>query len=210
MKTYSDKLKDPRWQRKRLEVMQRDNFKCSQCKNGDITLNVHHWQYSKEPWDAKNEDLTTVCHLCHKEIEHCKALTKELLRQFDFRELLSNIERLLLKNKELKVIAFEDCVTVVIEEMKLYSVDEVLSEKGYRYLENGETYEIGDEFWNDGWEVLTYVCEDNIVGMSPDTRYRRRIDETKLSRMINEMKIRRRADELSDFDRLIESAPDNY
>jgi hypothetical protein len=117
MKTYSEKLKDPRWQRKRLEIMQRDNFKCTQCGDTSTTQNVHHWQYSKEPWDAKNEDLTTVCRSCHEEIEQCKDLTKNLLRQLDFRQLLLNIKRLLIKNKELKVIAFEDCVTVVIEEM---------------------------------------------------------------------------------------------
>ena len=127
MKTYSDKLKDPRWQRKRLEVMQRDNFKCSQCKNGEITLNVHHWQYSKEPWDAKNEDLTTVCHLCHKEIEHCKSLTKELLKHPNFRFLLSNIERLIRTDKDIKVAEFDSCVTVFIED-ELQSEHEELSE----------------------------------------------------------------------------------
>jgi len=26
--TYSEKLKDPRWQKKRLEILSRDNFTC--------------------------------------------------------------------------------------------------------------------------------------------------------------------------------------
>lgn len=69
MKTYSEKLKDPRWQRKRLEIMERDNFTCTECGDNKNTLNVHHWNYSKEPWDAKNEDLSTVCRSCHELIE---------------------------------------------------------------------------------------------------------------------------------------------
>jgi hypothetical protein len=182
MKTYSEKLKDPRWQRKRLEIMQRDNFKCSQCHNGDITLNVHHWQYSKEPWDAKNEDLTTVCHLCHKEIEHCKDLTKELLKHPNFRFLLSNIERLIRTDKDIKVAEFHSCVTVFIEN----------DDKEYHYLEYYDSYKVGDEIWDDqtkSWEVITRVADDDFCLGA---------------------KIRRRIDELSDFDRLIESAPDNY
>ena len=113
MKTYSEKLKDPRWQRKRLEIMQRDNFTCTQCGDTTDTQNVHHWQYSKEPWVAKNEDLTTVCRSCHEEIEQCKDLTKDFLRQSDFRMLLKQIQRLL-RNREVRVIAFDNCVTVAL------------------------------------------------------------------------------------------------
>ena len=77
MKTYSEKLRDPRWQRKRLEIMERDNFKCQDCGSETETLNVHHYAYSREPWDAKSSDLETVCEICHKEIEDFK---KEIAR----------------------------------------------------------------------------------------------------------------------------------
>lgn len=125
MKTYSEKLKDPRWQRKRLEIMQRDNFTCTQCGDKTDTQNVHHWQYSKEPWDAKNEDLTTVCRSCHQEIEKCKDLAKDFLKQSDFRMLLEQIERLL-KIREVKVIAFDDCVTVVLADDALSAFDRLI------------------------------------------------------------------------------------
>lgn len=85
MKTYSEKLRDPRWQRKRLEIMQRDHFKCTECGDDERTLNVHHWKYAKEPWDAKNEDLVTVCEQCHQEIEFVKKTVAEALRQKGFR-----------------------------------------------------------------------------------------------------------------------------
>jgi hypothetical protein len=72
MKTYSEKLKDPRWQRKRLEIMQRDNFKCTQCGDTLTTLNIHHWKYNGDPWEAGDENLSTVCEKCHKTIEKIK------------------------------------------------------------------------------------------------------------------------------------------
>lgn len=64
-KNYSDKLLDPKWQRKRLEILQRDNFTCDKCGDTETTLHVHHLKYTKEPWDAPNKDLQTLCNDCH-------------------------------------------------------------------------------------------------------------------------------------------------
>jgi hypothetical protein len=69
MSKYSEKLRDPRWQRKRLEIMQRDNFACTLCSDSKSTLNVHHWEYKGEPWDVENDNLSTVCVSCHELIE---------------------------------------------------------------------------------------------------------------------------------------------
>lgn len=71
---YEDLLKDPRWQKRRLEIMQRDNFTCQHCGNGlndGISLNVHHIRYRRNlmPWEYDDTDLTTLCEKCHKE-EH--------------------------------------------------------------------------------------------------------------------------------------------
>jgi hypothetical protein len=65
--TYYEKLKDPRWQRKRLEVMERDNFTCRSCGCNDKTLNVHHKTYRKnaEPWDYDDDNFITYCEDCH-------------------------------------------------------------------------------------------------------------------------------------------------
>lgn len=67
-KSYSEKLKDPRWQKKRLEVMQRDGFKCTRCNCDTQTLHVHHIRYieGREPWDYEIIDLTTLCEDCHE------------------------------------------------------------------------------------------------------------------------------------------------
>lgn len=65
--SYSEKLKDPRWQRKRLEIMGLNNFKCEQCESVDKTLNVHHIIYKKgaEPWEYENHELQCLCNDCH-------------------------------------------------------------------------------------------------------------------------------------------------
>jgi len=68
-KSYYELLKDPRWQRKRLEVMQRDEFRCAECGNHVKTLNVHHIRYrrGKKPWEYDDGDLVTLCEDCHKQ-----------------------------------------------------------------------------------------------------------------------------------------------
>ena len=66
---YSEKLKDPRWQKKRLEILERDEWSCRVCFDKENTLHVHHKRYlvMKEPWDHPNELLQTLCESCHKE-----------------------------------------------------------------------------------------------------------------------------------------------
>lgn len=68
--TYSEKLKDPRWQKKRLEILERDKFTCQLCGDDETTLHVHHKKYfkNKEPWDINNKYLITLCKYCHFEV----------------------------------------------------------------------------------------------------------------------------------------------
>lgn len=70
MKTYSEKLKDPRWQRKRLEILQRDDFRCSCCGDESNQLQIHHTFYlsGKNPWEYDDQTLKTFCAKCHSEI----------------------------------------------------------------------------------------------------------------------------------------------
>ena len=67
-KTYSEKLKDPRWQKKRLEIFERDKWMCKRCGQNDQTLHVHHLRYlpDKDPWDYENNLLLTLCSNCHE------------------------------------------------------------------------------------------------------------------------------------------------
>ncbi len=63
--------KDPRWQKKRLKIMERDNFKCTSCQTPDKTLNVHHcvtYRKNTKPWEYEDEELITLCEDCHKQL----------------------------------------------------------------------------------------------------------------------------------------------
>lgn len=63
---YSKYLSDPRWQKLRLEVYNRDNWKCTLCGDYVTTLDVHHTIYKGKPWEVPIEHLKTVCRHCHK------------------------------------------------------------------------------------------------------------------------------------------------
>lgn len=67
MAGYGEKLKDPRWQKKRLGILDRDGWECRCCGANDKTLHVHHAYYvsGREPWDYPNESLAAVCVDCH-------------------------------------------------------------------------------------------------------------------------------------------------
>lgn len=61
--TYKEKLTDPRWQRLRLEIFQRDDWSCLICKRKDLELQIHHCDYfpNVDPWDYPRDMLYTLC-----------------------------------------------------------------------------------------------------------------------------------------------------
>lgn len=65
--SYIDKLKHPKWQRKRLEVFERDGWTCLSCGNDEDPLHVHHKEYKNyDPWDVDMDLLETRCENCHE------------------------------------------------------------------------------------------------------------------------------------------------
>lgn len=63
---YAQKLKDPRWQKKRLQILERDEWTCQECGDAETTLHVHHKRYGDgEPWEAPDAWLVTLCEDCH-------------------------------------------------------------------------------------------------------------------------------------------------
>ena len=84
MSEYGKKLTSPLWQRRRLEIMQRDDFKCYFCGNATKQLEIHHVVYLRkaEPWDYEDEHLVCLCHDCHAEEERMKSEDPFLLGQF--------------------------------------------------------------------------------------------------------------------------------
>lgn len=73
--TYKEQLADPRWQRKRLQILERDKFTCQYCLDTTTQLQVHHRRYDKTfqtlAWEYPNHVYQTLCKDCHKAIsEH--------------------------------------------------------------------------------------------------------------------------------------------
>ena len=66
--TYSEKLRSPKWQKRRLEILNRDGWKCLFCGTENENLQVHHIVYRRrEPWDYPDYLYQTLCDKCHAE-----------------------------------------------------------------------------------------------------------------------------------------------
>lgn len=81
-KTYSEKLKHPKWQKKRLEILNRDNFTCQYCKDAETELQIHHLEYNGEPWNVSSDKLITLCKNCHEIESTCGKIVKAELIAF--------------------------------------------------------------------------------------------------------------------------------
>lgn len=76
---YSDKLRDPRWQKLRLEVMSQAFFTCEKCFDDKSPLHVHHNYYvsGREPWEYRTDSLSCLCENCHKLEKESSTQTSE-------------------------------------------------------------------------------------------------------------------------------------
>lgn len=88
-KTYTELLRDPRWQRVRLEVMQRDGFACRECGDKTGTLNVHHafYVFGRAPWEYDRETLRTLCEPCHESITDAITFIRQFVGALSLKEL---------------------------------------------------------------------------------------------------------------------------
>lgn len=90
---YSEKLKSPKWQKKRLEIMNRDGFQCQMCFDTEETLTVHHKYYTKgkQPWQYDNECLITLCEDCHESVHFWEAEFKKYPERYLNFPIFNNI-----------------------------------------------------------------------------------------------------------------------
>ncbi len=118
---YPDKLKDPRWQQKRLRIFERDSFACRNCKDTTTSLTVHHLGYlpNVEPWDHPDVMLLTLCEPCHESTRQYSAeakasrLTLCLLEELR-RSFCEQLDLVYTKEVSLNL----DCVTFLLENYK--------------------------------------------------------------------------------------------
>lgn len=80
MATYSEKLQDIRWQKKRLSILNRDNWQCRKCPVPSKFLHVHHkqYEYGRDPWAYEDENFLSLCPSCHKK-EHRPQVINEVI-----------------------------------------------------------------------------------------------------------------------------------
>lgn len=79
--TYSEQYNSPKWQKKRLEILNLHGFKCDECDNKEEKqLHVHHRFYIKgrKVWEYDNDVFQVLCETHHKKIhnknkQNCKA-----------------------------------------------------------------------------------------------------------------------------------------
>lgn len=66
---YAQQMKHPLWQKKRLEVLEANEYTCQNCDDKETTLHVHHPFYKRGAmiWDYAKEELECLCEKCHKD-----------------------------------------------------------------------------------------------------------------------------------------------
>lgn len=84
LSAYQQLLLSPNWQKKRLEILSRDNWACRSCGNDKETLHVHHRIYNSgcKPWEYDNNLLVTLCSICHEEESNLSKIMPEMLFEF--------------------------------------------------------------------------------------------------------------------------------
>ena len=95
--TYSEKLRDRRWQALAARVKEKANWKCEDpdCKSPpESNLQVHHVVYVSgfEPWDYDESMLIALCQHCHEYRQtldnECRIMLGKALRNVPSRRLL--------------------------------------------------------------------------------------------------------------------------
>lgn len=108
-KSYSEKLRDPRWQKKRLEILSRDEWKCKLCGDEKNTLHVHHNEYEGEPWDAPSDSLETLCEHCHFAVEAVKDLEGAKLLKIGKFYFDGKVSYMIAKTARNNIAVFSNC-----------------------------------------------------------------------------------------------------
>ena len=153
-KTYSELLKHPKWQKKRLEVLERENFKCEWCGDGESTLNVHHGYYQKDckPWEYPVESLHCLCEKCHTEVGRIIKKIKQQLGMVNMSGML-------------RILGFVLGASSFLSDVKINSTDDIGLIAGF-----GEYFGVSRNFMirkleekkiiKGGWDLVEIIAEE--------------------------------------------------
>jgi len=81
---YAEQIKSPKWQKKRLEILNLHGFKCEDCGSETKTLNVHHRFYLKgrKIYEYDNDVFQVLCEECHSKIHEKKESEKTFPKNY--------------------------------------------------------------------------------------------------------------------------------
>jgi len=90
-KGYAEKYKDPRWQKRRLEILARDEFTCQDCGTSTASLHVHHrfYRWGVDPWEHPDDALVTLCEGCHGTQTEARSSAQRALVESVLKHLLA-------------------------------------------------------------------------------------------------------------------------
>jgi 5-methylcytosine-specific restriction endonuclease McrA len=119
--SYAELLRDPRWQRRRLEIMNRAGFACERCHSKSTTLNVHHVHYirGRKPWEYDDSELRCLCEPCHKATHGIRPVASRPTRKLSpeetaLREKIADVDRRLVAAEP------EDKDAIILEKRDLF------------------------------------------------------------------------------------------
>lgn len=77
---YSEMLKSPLWQKRRLQMLEKAGWKCELCQRKEKTLHVHHLIYRAGhlAWEYEDKELVVLCECCHETV-HERDLTGSMV-----------------------------------------------------------------------------------------------------------------------------------
>ena len=99
---FKEQYKHPKWQKKRLEILERDKYTCQSCGADDRQLHVHHRFYIKDRkvWEYDNDVFHALCEDCHKNKHSEKPLglisqhlIKNNINSEDVEFIMTNIDK---------------------------------------------------------------------------------------------------------------------
>ncbi len=92
---FKDQYKHPKWQKKRLEILELNNYTCKACGDTEEQLHVHHgyYQRGKMLWEYENMSLWCLCKSCHEDWDEKKIELHRVLSYFNMKNytLMENI-----------------------------------------------------------------------------------------------------------------------
>lgn len=95
---YQEQLKDARWKRKRLKVLQYADHSCQICGAQNVSLQVHHSYYinGAMAWEYPDGSLVALCDDCHGKVIHgVKKTENNPVRSLDGKDVIMLSKRVL-------------------------------------------------------------------------------------------------------------------